>query len=79
MRTTPSHPVGRLVAMLGAILLVAACTEPGGDNVRSPAPTGSLTPASSAEASASPSSGGDLRGAGGNDSGAGISLLDRAP
>lgn len=79
MRTTPNHPVGRLVGLLGAILLVAACTEPGGGDVRSAAPTGSLTPASSAEASASPSSGGDLRGGDTNGGGAGVSLLVRAP
>ena len=45
--------MGRLVAVLAAILLVAACTDEGND-VRSPAPTGSLTPATSAEASPSP-------------------------
>jgi hypothetical protein len=39
--------------MLVAVLFIAACTEPASD-VRSPAPTGSLTPATSADASASP-------------------------
>ena len=58
MRSTPNVPhVGRLAALVGAILLVAACTEAGSD-VRSPAPTGSLTPATSAEASASSGGGG---------------------
>jgi hypothetical protein len=45
--------VGRLIGVVAALLLVAACTEPAND-VRSPAPTGSLTPATSAEAPASP-------------------------
>jgi predicted lipoprotein with Yx(FWY)xxD motif len=54
MRSTPTQPhVGRLVALFGALLLVSACTQAGGD-VRSPAATGSLAPASSAEASAAP-------------------------
>ena len=54
MRSTPTHPhIGRLVALFGALLMVAACTQAGGD-VRSPAATGSLAPASSAEASAAP-------------------------
>jgi predicted lipoprotein with Yx(FWY)xxD motif len=52
MRSTRSHHrAGGLAAIVAAILLVGACTESGAD-VRSAAPTGSLTPASSAEASA---------------------------
>jgi predicted lipoprotein with Yx(FWY)xxD motif len=54
MRSTPTHPhVGRLVALFGALVLVAACTEAGG-GVRSPAATGSLAPATSAAASSAP-------------------------
>ena len=50
MRSTQSHRrVGPLAVALGAVLLLAACTDDGnGSDVRSPAPTGSLTPASSA-------------------------------
>ena len=62
MRLIPNDArSGRLVFLIAGILLVAACTD-GGNDVRSPAPTGSLTPASSAEAPASPSGGGYLRG-----------------
>jgi hypothetical protein len=54
MRSIPNHlRVGWLIALIVAVLLVAACTD-GNDDVRSPAPTGSLTPATSAEAPASP-------------------------
>jgi predicted lipoprotein with Yx(FWY)xxD motif/predicted small secreted protein len=51
MRSIPNHPrIGRLAALTAAILLVAACTGAGQD-VRSAAPAGSLTPAASASAS----------------------------
>ena len=62
MRSTVNRRhAGRLVALIGAVVLVAACTDDGtGNDVRSPAPTGSLTPASSAEAS--PTAGGDVTG-----------------
>lgn len=43
-----------LLMLAAAVLLAAACTEPSDNGVRSPAPTGSLTPATSAEASTSP-------------------------
>jgi hypothetical protein len=54
----PSRPPTRRrarmpIALIAVVLLAAACTEPT-DDVRSPAPTGSLTPATSAEATASP-------------------------
>jgi hypothetical protein len=48
--TLHQRRIGRLAAYAGAILLVAACTEPAQD-LRSAAPTGSLTPAASASAS----------------------------
>jgi hypothetical protein len=58
MRSISSHRgIVRLAAPALAILLVAACTEPEQD-VRSPAPTGSLSPA----VSASPGAGGYSRG-----------------
>ncbi|MBI3748964.1 MAG: hypothetical protein HY262_08995 [Chloroflexi bacterium] len=62
MRSTePQRRAGWLVALVGVVALLAACTDDGTRNdVRSPAPTGSLTPASSAEAS--PSAGGDVSG-----------------
>ena len=61
MPSTPNRPrIARLGALVGAILLVA-CTEPGAD-VRSAVPTGSLTPAASAPASASTGGGGYSRG-----------------
>jgi predicted lipoprotein with Yx(FWY)xxD motif len=54
MRSTPNRSrIGRLAALVAAILLVAACTDTGGSDARSPAPTGSLTPATSTGASAS--------------------------
>ena len=63
MRSTRNRRrVGHLTALVATILVLAACTDDGTD-VRSPAPTGSLTPASTAEASASPAAGGDLGGA----------------
>ena len=64
MRSSLSRQqVGPLVALIGASLLLAACTDDGtGNDVRSPAPTGSLTPASSTGASASPSPAGDVDG-----------------
>jgi predicted lipoprotein with Yx(FWY)xxD motif len=63
MRSIPNpRATGRLAALLGALLVVAACTDGGGSDVRSAAPTGSLTPATSAEASASTSAGGYTRG-----------------
>jgi len=68
MRST-SRPVqiGRVLVLLGAILLLAACTDGGGgSDVRSAAPTGSLTPATSAEASGSSGAGGYTRGDYGN-------------
>ena len=62
----PHRRAGTLVALAAVVLLLAACTDDGTDSdVRSPAPTGSLTPASSAEASASLSPDGDVGGAGG--------------
>lgn len=62
MRSTPKRcQVGRLVALLGAILLLAACTDAGSD-ARSPAPTGSLTPPTSAGPSDSSGGGGYTRG-----------------
>jgi predicted lipoprotein with Yx(FWY)xxD motif len=63
MRAIPSPAtVGRLANLVAAVLLVAACTDGSGSDVRSVAPTGSLTPATSAEASASSSEGGYTRG-----------------
>ena len=54
MRSTLNRRrVGRLVALCAAIMLLAACTDDS-TNTRPPAPTGSLTPATSAEAPASP-------------------------
>jgi len=51
MRSIPNHPrIGRLAGFVAAILLVTACTE-AGQEVRSAAPTGSLSPAASASAS----------------------------
>jgi len=64
MRSTRSRRrLGQLIALVATILVLAACTDDGTD-VRSPAPTGSLTPASTAGASASPAAGGDLGGDG---------------
>ena len=54
MRVTRTrNGLGRLLAVLVIVFLAAACTNDDSD-VRSPAPTGSLTPATSAEAPASP-------------------------
>jgi predicted lipoprotein with Yx(FWY)xxD motif len=62
MRSTRNHLRDRsLAGVVAAVLLVGACTESGTD-VRSVAPTGSLTPASSAEASDSTGGGGYSRG-----------------
>ena len=53
--------VGRLVALVGVMALLGACNNDGnGGDVRSPAPTGSLTPAN---ATATPQ--GDVTGSGG--------------
>ena len=46
-------PARVLLGLIAAVVLAAACTEPTND-IRSPAPTGSLTPATSTGASASP-------------------------
>jgi len=60
--------VGRVAGLAVAILLVAACTESGGPDVRSAVPTGSLAPAASTApeasmaASASTGAGGYSRG-----------------
>src|SRR5258706_3757789 len=63
MRSIPNpRTSGRVAVLLGTILIVAACTDGGGSDVRSAAPTGSLTPAASVEASASTSSDGYARG-----------------
>lgn len=75
MRSILNHRrVGQLAPLLGAVvLLAAACTDGGsGSDVRSPAPTGSLTPASSAEAS--PSVGGDVVSRNGGAAGVEVSL-----
>lgn len=71
MRSTDSRRrAGWLLAVVAAVVLLAACTDDGtGSDVRSPAPTGSLTPASSA--GASPSAGGRV------DANAGLSLIAR--
>jgi hypothetical protein len=55
MRSTQSsRRIGPLAALIAAaLLLVTACTEPTND-AQTPAPTGSLTPATSTGAPASP-------------------------
>src|SRR5260221_3999151 len=78
MRSTRTHlRIGRLAVVIGVLLLVGACTEPGGD-VRSPAPTGSLTPARSAEASDS-TAGGYTRGDYGSEAPASSDASSRGP
>jgi predicted lipoprotein with Yx(FWY)xxD motif len=59
MRSIPNHPhLGRLAALFGVLVLVAACTEAGSSDVRSSVPTGSLTVPTSAGPSDSSSGGG---------------------
>jgi hypothetical protein len=60
MRSTPHHErlrrLSGVACLASVVLLIAACTEPAGQDVRSAAPTGSLT--APVSGSTSPSSDG---------------------